>query len=560
MLKILHQLAIAACFTLFMSPAFAQPAPPPPLGAPPVPPGNPLTTAKINLGKALFWEEQLSITGTVACGSCHRPSAAGTDPRTSIHSALNSLASTNPGPDGIFGNADDIKASAGVPAHGADGVYQPSARFGFAAQVGGRKSPSAINSAYSPQVMFWDGRAGSTFTDPVTGLVLIQQGGALENQALGPLLDTNEMSYIGAVVSDIPARLSQVKPLALASAVPADLTTWINGRNYAALFIDAFGSAGVTPARIAFAIASYERTLNANQTPFDSFNGGTTTALTAQEQRGLGVFRGNDCAVCHAGALLSDNSFRYIGVRPAIEDLGRFNQTANPQNRGQFKVPSLRNVELRSPFMHNGRFNTLEEVVEFYNRGGDFNEPNKDPNVRLRNLNPGQKSDLVAFLKRPLTDPRVGPELAPFDRPTLYSESNHVPIIQGVGVAGSAGIVPSIMAIEPPLLGNRNFTVQVFRGLSNAAATLVVSDSDPGVPNAATVPLGSFANIVTSLNATGDATMQLSLPDGQAQLGRTLYGRIYVADPATANGYAVTSAFKITLFGESDVLMQAGFE
>ena len=560
MLKILHQLAIAACFTLFMSPAFAQPAPPPPLGAPPVPPGNPLTTAKINLGKALFWEEQLSITGTVACGSCHRPSAAGTDPRTSIHSALNSLASTNPGPDGIFGNADDIKASAGVPAHGADGVYQPSARFGFAAQVGGRKSPSAINSAYSPQVMFWDGRAGSTFTDPVTGLVLIQQGGALENQALGPLLDTNEMSYIGAVVSDIPARLSQVKPLALASAVPADLTTWINGRNYAALFIDAFGSAGVTPARIAFAIASYERTLNANQTPFDSFNGGTTTALTAQEQRGLGVFRGNDCAVCHAGALLSDNSFRYIGVRPAIEDLGRFNQTANPQNRGQFKVPSLRNVELRSPFMHNGRFNTLEEVVEFYNRGGDFNEPNKDPNVRLRNLNPGQKSDLVAFLKRPLTDPRVGAELAPFDRPTLYSESNHVPIIQGSGVAGSAGIVPNIMAIEPPLLGNRNFTVQVSRGLTSAAATMVVGDSDPGVPSTATLPVGSFANIATGLNAAGDASVQLSLPDGQAQVGRTLYGRVYIADPATANGYAVTSAFKITLFGESDVLMQVGFE
>ena len=562
MRKLLYQFLIASCLTLSMSLAFAQqpPPPPPPLGAPPVPPGNPLTAAKINLGKALFWEEQLSITGTVACGSCHRPSSAGTDPRTSIHIALNSLASTNPGPDGIFGNADDVKASAGVPAHSADGLYQPSARFGFAAQVGGRKSPSTINSAYSPQVLFWDGRAGSVFTDPITGLVLIQQGGALENQALGPLLDTNEMSSTGAVVSDLPGRLSQIRPLALASAVPADLTTWINGRDYAALFTDAFGSAGVTPARIAFAIASYERTLNANQTPFDAFNGGTTTALTAQEQRGLGVFRGNGCAVCHAGPLLSDNSFRYIGVRPAIEDLGRFNQTGNQQNRGQFKVPSLRNVELRAPFMHNGRFNTLEEVVEFYNRGGDFNEPNKDPNVQPRNLTAAQKADLVAFLKRPLTDPRVGPELAPFDRPNLYTESNHVPVIQGSGVAGNAGIVPNIMAIEPPLLGNRNFTVQLSRGLANAAAKLVVDDSDPGLPASATLPVGGFANIATSLNASGDASIQLSLPDGQAQLGRTLYGRIYVVDPAAVNGIAVTSAFKITLFGESDVLMQAGFE
>lgn len=560
MRKLLHQLAKATCLTLFMGLAYAQPGPPPPLGAPPVPAGNPLTAAKINLGKALFWEEQLSVTGTVACGSCHRASAAGTDPRTSVHTALNSLASTHPGPDGIFGNSDDIKASAGVPAHGADGRYQASARFGFAAQVGGRKSPATINSAYSSQVLFWDGRAGPVFTDPITGLVLIQQGGSLENQALLPLLDTSEMSSLGALVSDLPGRLFQARPLALANAVPTDLQTWINGRNYAALFSDAFGSEGITPARIALAIASYERTLNANQTPFDTFNGGNQAALTAQEQRGLGVFRGNDCAGCHAGALLSDNSFRYIGVRPAIEDLGRFNQTGNPQNRGQFRVPSLRNVELRAPFMHNGRFNTLEEVVEFYNRGGDFNEPNKDPNVRPRNLSAGQKADLLAFLRRPLTDPRVGPELAPFDRPNLYTESNHVPVILGAGVAGTAGIVPNIMAIEPPLLGNRNFTVQVSRGLSNAAATLVVADSDPGVPSTTSLPSASYANIAVNLSATGDASLQLPLPDGQANFGRVLYGRIYVVDPAAVHGFAVSSAFKITLFGESDVLMQAGFE
>ncbi len=180
--------------------------------------------------------------------------------------------------------------------------------------------------------------------------------------------------------------------------------------------------------------------------------------------------------------------------------------------------------------------------------------------MRPRNLTAAQKADLVAFLKRPLTDPRVGPELAPFDRPNLYTESNHVPLIQGTGVAGNAGVVPNIMAIEPPLLGNRNFTVQLSRGLANAAATLVVGDSDPGLPTSATLPQGGFANIATNLNATGDASMQLSLPDAQAQLGRTLYGRIYVVDPAAVHGMAVTAAFKITLFGESDVLMQAGFE
>ncbi len=562
MSKSLHRLLIAFCLSLCFGLACGQqpppPPPPPPLGAPPVPPDNPLTTAKVNLGKVLFWEEQLSVTGTVACGSCHRPNSAGADPRTSAHITLSSFASTHPGPDGVLGNADDVRASAGVPAHGSDGHYQQSALFGYAAQVGKRKSPSTINAAYSPQALFWDGRAGPTFSDPLTGLILVQQGGALENQALLPLLDTSEMAPASALVSDLSGRLRQVRPLALASAVPADLTAWINQRGYASLFTDAFGTSDITPARMALALASYERTLVANQTPFDALNGGTATALTPQEQRGLGVFRANDCAVCHAGALLSDNSFRYIGLRPAIEDLGRFNVTANPQNRGQFKVPSLRNVELRAPFMHTGRFTTLEEVVEFYNRGGDFNEPNKDPNVRPRNLTIAQKADLVAFLKRPLTDPRVGPESAPFDRPSLYTESSHVPVIQGLGVAGTAGIVPGIMAIEPPLLGNRNFTLALTRGLANAAARLVVSDSDPGTP--AIAAIGSFANLAATLDGAGNTSVQLILPDAQAWAGRILYGRFYVTDPVAANGFAVTAAFKITLFGESDVLTQSGFE
>ena len=309
------------------------------------------------------------------------------------------------------------------------------------------------------------------------------------------------------------------------------------------------------------AIASYERTQNANQTPFDAFNGGTQNALTAQEQRGLGVFRGNDCAVCHAGALLSDNSFRYIGLRPSSEDLGRFIQTGNNRDRGAFKVPSLRNVAQRAPFMHNGRFVSLEEVVEFYNRGGDFNEPNLDPNIRPRNLSPGQKADLLAFLRRPLTDVRAGAELAPFDRPMLYSESLNVPIIQGAGVVGTSNIVPNITPIEPPLLGNANFTVALSRGLANAQASLVVADVDPGPPLAAgLIPNGSFANLPSVIDSAGYASVNLALPNAQSAFGRTLYGRFYVIDAAAINGLAVTPAFKIVLFGESEVLMQDGFE
>ena len=109
--------------------------------------------------------------------------------------------------------------------------------------------------------------------------------------------------------------------------------------------------------------------------------------------------------------------------------------------------------------------------------------------LRPLNLSPPQKADLVAFLKRPLTDPRVAVAAAPFDRPTLYGESNRVPQITGNGVAGSGAITPQVVANEPPLMGNPGFTVAVANALGGAQAVLVIDNSDPGsgavVPHAA---------------------------------------------------------------------------
>ncbi len=536
-------------------PGFAQ-GPPPPLGNPPIPPANPQTAAKINLGKLLFWEEQLSLTGTVACGTCHAPNAAGTDLRT--RGAL--PGTINPGSDGSFGTADDVHGSAGVPAHTADGRYQPSLRFGYSPQVGGRKSPSALNAGYSP-TLFWDGRAGGNFRDPLTGQVLIPGGGALENQALGPLIDTSEMAPDGAQVSGLAARIENARPLALAENLPLDLGAFVARRSYPALFAEVFGTPEITPARIALAIASYERTLNANQTPFDAENGGTPS-LTAQELQGRQVFNANECVGCHAGALLSNNQFFYIGVRPTSEDPGRFAETGNEQDRGAMRTPSLRNVAERAPYMHNGRFSTLEEVVDFYLRGGDFTAPNKDPRVRVRNITPQQRAALLAFLRRPLSDPRVPAELPPFDRPRLFVESTRVPVISGTGRAGSGAVQPRISALEPPLLGTTNFTVALTRGLGGALATLVVSSSDPGVQDS--IPAADFAelSVVLAGNGAGQGhgSVNLALPDLPGVLGGTLYGRFYIADPGAANGYAVTPAFVITVFGESDRLGQSGFE
>jgi cytochrome c peroxidase len=532
----------AAAAWLQASLASAQAGPPPPLGAPPVPPGNPQSAAKIALGQILFWEEQLSVTGTVACGTCHRAFAGGGDPR----SALAGAATTHPGPDAISGTADDIIGAQGVPVHGADGAYQVDPTFEFAPQVGGRSANSAVNAAYAP-LLFWDGRAGGAFSDPVTGELLLAQGGALENQALGPVVNSVEMSPLGANVSAVPLRIARAVPLVLADEVPAALSDWIAGRDYPALFAEVFGSPELSAARIALAIASYERTLFSNQTPFDSENSGTP-ALTDLERQGRQVFVQTECAACHGGALLSDNQFHYIGVRPVTDDLGRFEQTGDPDDRGAMRTPSLRNVALRGSLMHNGRFSTLEEVVEFYNRGGDFTAPNKDVRVRPRNLTTQQKTALLAFLRRPLTDPRVAAESGPFERPRLYSEGTRVPQIVGQGRSGSGGLTPRLGAIEPPLLGSR-FTVTLAAARAGATATLVVSTTDPGLVEA--VPDADFAVATLVVPPDGKGSVDIDLGLAPETVGTTLYGRFYVEDADAEHGLAVTPAFQATVFGQS---------
>ena len=202
--------------------------------------------------------------------------------------------------------------------------------------------------------------------------------------------------------------------------------------------------------RIAFAIASYERTLYSDRTPFDavvSSIGGETPA----EKRGREVFFEARCHKCHTGSVTSDQSFRNTGLRPLEEDRGRTEVTGLVSESGRFRTPSLRNVGQHAPYMHNGSFATLEEVVKFYDRGGDFDD-NKDFGfIRKLGLTAEEKSDLVTFLKNEFTDPRVEAESGPlFDRPMLYSESAQVPEIVGTGTAGARGVIPQVVAIEPP--------------------------------------------------------------------------------------------------------------
>lgn len=381
-----------------------------PLPPMPQPPENPLTDQKALLGKFLFWEEQLSHDNSTSCGTCHIPEAGGSDPR------VQQSRSIHPGYDGIFGNADDVVGSIGVVLQACGGDTIDDGVFFPERQVTGRRSPSFIAAGYHP-TLFWDGRAGPEFVDPETGQVLIPVGGALEAQAVAPILSMVEMGCDTLGWDSVRQKMMAITPLALATDLPDDLIDGlIQFSDYPALFDNAFGDPEISAARIAFAIASYERTLVPDRTPFDLFNEGINDALTENQQLGLLLFADN-CLPCHETPALGDGSFRNIGVRPAFEDEGLGAVTGDPEHAGQFKSPSLRNVGLRAPYFHNGGKADLDEVLAFYNGGGDFAPA--DPLIVEMNLPNSELAQIKDFLEQGLTDPRVEFALPPFDHPTM---------------------------------------------------------------------------------------------------------------------------------------------
>lgn len=378
----------------------------------PVPPENPLTEPKRILGKILFWEEQLSSDNTTACGTCHLPASAGSDPRPATH----------PGFDETFLTADDVFGSPGVRRANTNNVHVEDPLFGFEVQVTSRSAPSFFGTLWAPET-FWDGRAGGAFVDPQTGEVSIAAGGALESQALGPILSDVEMANEERTWDQVIAKLEAASPMALASDLPADVAAALDvAPDYPALFAAAFGDPAITAERIALAIASYERTLVAGQTPWDRFQAGDASALTPAQLAGWNFLQGSRCVTCHAPPLFTDDSFRNIGVRPPAEDTGRFGVTGVQADLGRFKVPTLRNVGLKPSFMHNGRFVSLQQVLDFYQgiNGQQMFPQNLDPLVAGGIAVPRQlRGAVIDFLANGLTDPRVAAGLPPFDRPTL---------------------------------------------------------------------------------------------------------------------------------------------
>ena len=348
-----------------------------------VPSGNPLTPEKVRLGQALFHEEQLSSDDSMACATCHRLEAGGGDPR---------VGARHPGVDGRFQTPDDEFGSFGVVLRDAHGNPRAHPLFGLERQVTSRNPPTVIGAVFF-NLQFGDTRARPAFKDE-HGEIVLDQYASLESQAVGPPMASGEMAYEGRTWTDLTRKLAAARPLALASDVPPALAEFIgDGPNYGALFAKAFGTEEITRERIAMAIASYERTLVPDQSPFDL---GT---MSASQQRGLVLFKTHGaCEICHSSAnrLFSDGARRNISL---------------PDHERVVKTPTLRNAGLRKRFMSGGELTSLDQVVRHY-ESLDF----------IHFETPEDRAALLDFVGNALTDPRVAERAPPFDRPTLRSE------------------------------------------------------------------------------------------------------------------------------------------
>ena len=170
---------------------------------------------------------------------------------------------------------------------------------------------------------------------------------------------------------------------------------------YRPLFAKAFGSETIDIDRVAMAIACFERTVLSGNAPYDRYKRGDKKALTAEQVRGMSVFFDKaKCDKCHEGANFTLNAYANIGVgsdKPD-PDVGRFAVTKDPRDWGVFKTPTLREIAHTAPYMHDGSLKTLEEVVDYYDKGGVKNK-NLDENIKPLHLTDQEKKDLVAFLK-----------------------------------------------------------------------------------------------------------------------------------------------------------------
>lgn len=263
-------------------------------------------------------------------------------------------------------------ASCHQPSHG---LASPEAiAIGIDGKRGRRNAPSIFNRGYG-RSQFWDGRAAS-----------------LEEQSLQPLSNPDEM---GDNLERILKRLREHPEY------PAEFTRAFGPKDTETPVVEA--------EQLAAALAAFQRCLLLGDSPVDRFRAADVTELSLEARQGLWIFESRGrCWQCHSGENLTDEKFHNTGVGfgSASRDLGRAEITHDPQDRYRFKTPSLRGVNETSPYMHDGSIKSLEDVVEFYSRGGAPDDPELSPLIRPLNLSDEERRYLVEFL-RALSPARV---------------------------------------------------------------------------------------------------------------------------------------------------------
>lgn len=354
------------------SKTMAGPAPLAPLGPPPIPADNMQSPEKIELGKILFFDPRIGGDASTGCSTCHEP-------------------------DQGWAWAEDFSR-------------------GYPGTVHWRNSQTIINSAYFPR-QFWAGSASSNEKQA-------------KSAAKGGVAGNGEDDLMEARLAVIP--------------------------EYRQRFKDVFGTEWPLIQDVWRAISSFERTLVQRDTPLDKYLLGDKSALNEEELRGKALFEGKaGCISCHNGAITSDQSYHNIGIPPnkrweedglaqitfrfeqyakgqtqegyrtAKSDWGFYYRGKNKWDRGKFRTAPLRYLKYTAPYMHNGVFYTLEEVVDFYDRGG-FDEDgrttnfpeNKSALIKPLGLSDDEKSELIAFLEsmsgdEMLMEKPVMPDYAP---------------------------------------------------------------------------------------------------------------------------------------------------
>jgi cytochrome c peroxidase len=232
---------------------------------------------------------------------------------------------------------------------------------GVFGRQGNRRVPRIVNRGYG-KAFFWDGRIAT-----------------LEEQVLQPILSAKEMDL---TLEEAVARLNGVP-------------------RYRQLFSEVF-ERDISAPDLARALASYVRTILAGDSPYDRHLQGNAEALSEEARQGLRIFRGKgNCTLCHLGPNLTDEGFHNTGIawrEGRFDDDGRYIVTRNDSERGSFKTPTLREVARTPPYMHDGSLATLEEVIAYYDRGGNRN-PQLDPEMRPLGLTEEEKRALAAFLR-----------------------------------------------------------------------------------------------------------------------------------------------------------------